>query len=111
MLSKVVKYALVVILVASFTVAVYSWLDTAVSLNHARQQQKTDEENRDLLRKFILASSRNIKRGDIVQMVEQDVANRHIVKEERNSIAVDSVIFRFDDAQFLKDIQFLDQSE
>jgi hypothetical protein len=105
---KVVKYALLVVLVGSLAIAVYSWLDTAVSLNHARQQQKTDDETRELLRKFLLVSNHGVKRREIMQVVQQNFAKGHVVKEERDRIVVDNVVFRFDDSQSLTDIRFLD---
>lgn len=108
MFWKVVKYALLLVLVASLAIAVYGWLDTAISLNYARQQQKTDEETRELLRKFLLVSNRGVKRREIMQVVQQNLAQGHGVKEEGDRIVVDNVVFRFDDSQSLRDIQFLD---
>jgi hypothetical protein len=108
MFWKTVKYALLLVLIASLAVAVYSWLDTAVSLNHARQQQKTDEETRELLRKFILVSNRGAKRSEIMQVVQQNFAKVHGIQEERDRIIVDNIVFRFDDSQSLTDVQFLD---
>src|SRR5436305_630821 len=41
-LKSILKYSIVVFLVAGMAFAVYGWLDTAVSLDHARQQQKRE---------------------------------------------------------------------
>lgn len=105
---RIVKYSLLLVLVTSLAIAVYSWLDTAVSLNHARQQQKTDAETRELLRQFLLATDRGVKRSQVMQVVRLHFAERHGVKDERDRIIVDNVVFRFDGSQSLIDIQFLD---
>lgn len=108
MFRKIVRYALLPVLVISLGIAVYGWLDIAVSLDHARQQQKTDEESRELLRQFLLAPSAGAKRQQIMKIVQHDFATDHLVKEERDRISLDDVVFRFDDSGSLKDIQFLD---
>ena len=108
MFLKYAKYALLLILIASLAIAVYGWLDTAVSLDHARQQQKTEEESRALLRQFLLLSKHGAKRQEIAELVHSNFAQNHIVKEERGRILVDDIVFRFDDSQSLTDVQFLD---
>ena len=107
-MPKTVRYALLLVLVISLGIAVYGWLNIAVSLDHARQQQKTEGESRELLRQFFLASSAGATRQQILEIVKHNFATDHVVEEERDRISLDDLVFRFDDSGSLKDIQFLD---
>ncbi len=107
MLQKIIKASAVAIAIASIGVAIYGWLDTAVSLDHARQQQRTEEERNDLLRTFLLALNQGAKRAEIEQVVRSKFTKGHVVKEEKGSILVDDVVFEFDDTGTLSQVRFL----
>ena len=88
-------------------VAIYGWINAAVSLDYARQGAKTERERGQLLAELLLASKQGVKRAEIEQFMKQNLDKDHILKEERDRLVVDSIVFRFDDAQLLTKIQFL----
>ena len=109
---KPLKYLFIAMLVALLGVAVYGWLDTAVSLDHAREQQKFDEESLELLRRFVVAFNHGTNRPDIAQYVKRNYAGpEHVIKEEPDRILVDGIVFCFDNTQSLSKVLFLDKGD
>jgi hypothetical protein len=111
MVWKAFKYSLLVLVFASAAVAVYAWLDTAVSLDHARQQQKTERERSELLRQFVGAFNHGAKRSEVMQFVNRNFGKGHVIKEEEDKILVDGIVFRFDNTQSLTKVQFLGEDD
>jgi|SRR5262249_285681 len=109
MSRKFVLYSICGVLVLIGAFAIYGWVDTALSLDHARQQEKTQQERSQLLSEMLLASKRGAKRSDVLQFVKQNLGSGHIIKEEQDRIMVDGVVFRFDNSQLLAKVQFLDE--
>jgi hypothetical protein len=109
-LRKITLYTVLAFSVAAAAFAMYGWLSVAVSLDHARQQQKMDRERSELLREFVVALDRGAKRSEITQFVKQNFGQGHVIKEEQDDISVDGVVFRFDNTQSLSKVQFLDDS-
>ena len=104
------KYSASVLIVTIMAFAVYGWMDTAVSLDHARQQQKTERDHNELLRELVFASQRNAKRTEIAQFLKENVGEEHQIKNEQDRILVDDVVFRFDDKGSLKQVQFMSRA-
>jgi hypothetical protein len=107
-LRKITLYSFLGFSLAAAAFAIYGWLNVAVSLDHARQQQRTERERSELLREFLVALDRGAKRSEIKQCVMQNFGQGHIIKEEQDDILVDGIVFRFDKTQSLSKIQFLD---
>jgi hypothetical protein len=92
----------VLLVVAAF--ALYNWLNLAVSLDHARQQQQIEWERSEMLGQFILVSNTAAKRADILRAAQQ-LGKKHILKEEPGRIELDGVVFRFDGDQVLTKVE------
>ena len=107
-LRKITLYSVLAFSVAAAAFAIYGWLNVAVSLDHARQQQKVERARSVLLREFVVALDRGAKRSEITQFVKQNFGHGHIIKEEQDDISVDGIVFRFDNTQSLSKVQFLD---
>ena len=107
MLSKTLKYFLLLMVVAFAVVAVYGWLNTSMSLDYARQQQKTERERNELLRDFVQKLNRGTTRAEIMQLVDQSFRKGHVIKEEQDRVLVDDIVFRFANDQSLVGVQFL----
>ncbi len=105
---KTCKYLLLIILLASLGFSVNGWLDSAVSLDHARQQQKIDKETADVLRRFVLVFNHGTKRSEITQFVKKYEGKDHVIKEEADRIFLDDLVFQFDNTQSLTKVEFLD---
>jgi hypothetical protein len=100
-----------VIVVASAVFSGYGWLNTAVSLDYARQQQKTERARSELLRQFVLAFNHGAKRSEIIQFARHNFGKGHVIKEEQDRILVDDIVFRFDNTQLLSKVQFLGEDD
>jgi len=108
---KTLKYALLVIVVVSAAIAVYGWLNTSVSLDYARQEQKAHRERSELIRQFVMAFNHGAKRSEVVQLVNHNFDKGGVIKEARERILVDDIVFRFDRTQSLTKVQFLGEDE
>jgi hypothetical protein len=64
-IPKTAKYVLLAVLVLALAVTTYGWLDTAVSLDHARQQQTTEASKADVLSTLLLGLCYCKKRPEI----------------------------------------------
>jgi hypothetical protein len=104
---KIVRYSLLVIMMAAAVMVLYAWLNTATSLDYARQQQKTEHQRSELLRQFLLTLNPGAKRADIAEVVSKRFREGHVIKEEQDRIVVDDVVFQFDRSQTLSKVQFL----
>jgi hypothetical protein len=110
-LNKTSKYTFLVLLVATAAFAIYGWLDTSVSLDHARQQQKTDRERSELLRDVMLRLNSGAQRAEVMRLMRQNFSSGHVIKDEQDRIVLDDIVFRFDDKQSLSKIQFLSSGD
>ena len=107
MLLKTLKYFLPLIVVASAVIAGYGWLNTAVSLDYARQEQKSERERNEVLRRIVLALNHGAKRPEIVHLIRQTFGNGHVIKEQEDKILVDGIVLQFDKTQSLSEVHFL----
>lgn len=110
-LRKILQYSIVALVVVGMPFAVYEWLDTAVSLDHARQQQKTERERNTVLLQLVFATNRGAKRPEIARYLKQNFEKGHLIKEERDRIIMDDIVFRFDDTQSLTQVQLLNSAD
>jgi len=102
-MTKLLKFSVVILLVVT-VFAIYNWLNVAVSLDHARQQQETEWQRSTLLSQFILASNAGAKRTDILRVAQQ-LGKNHIIKEEADRIELDGIVFRFRGDQVLTKVE------
>lgn len=108
-LNKIVLYSTLALSIVIALFAIYGWVDTAVSLDHARQQQKSERESKELLRSMLVALNRGAKRADIRKELHENLGAGHIFKDEEGTFSVDSIIFRFDKSGTLSNVAFLDE--
>ena len=106
---KIIKYVGLVVLLLSLCLSVYCWMDTAVSLDHSRQQQKAERETRQLLSQFILSANRGMKRSEVLGILRKNSTKDTIIKEDHDRILADDVVFRFDANQSLAAIESLSE--
>jgi|SRR5208282_245006 len=111
MVWKIVRYSLLLILVAFTALAGYGWLDCASALDDARSEQKYELEGSELLRDFATTFNHGAKRSEIMQCVTNNFGKSHIIKEEQDRVLVDDIVFRFDKTQSLADVHFLGSEE
>jgi hypothetical protein len=108
--KKFLKYSALLISIV-VVLSVYEWLDNAVSLEHARQQQKTERARNSVLRQLLFASNHGMQRSEITKLLRQNLGKDHLIKEERDRVLVDDIVFRFDEAQALAEVDFLGNSD
>lgn len=104
------RFALIIIL-AFAALATYEWLDTSVSLNYARQQQKTDEADSDLLRKIVLVNANGMNRAEVERLIKDNFAEGYLVKRNQRQISIDDLVFQFNEDQALIGISFERRSD
>lgn len=110
MFAKTTKYFLLPMIVLVAAVSLFGWVNTSVSLNYAREQQKTEQERSELLRTFVLTLNRGTSRSEILRLANDNFRKEHIVKEDQNGIVVDDLVFQFDRSQSLVGVRFLSAS-
>jgi hypothetical protein len=110
-LNKSVKYLLAAVLVAGMLFAVYGWFDTAVSLDYARQEARLEKNRSDLLRQFVWKSNRTANHTEILSFVRETFGDGHVIKDEKDEIILDNIVFRFDDNQRLSKVLFAESGD
>ena len=88
---------------------VYSSLDQAVSLDHARAAQRSLEQDRAVLQKLTVDLVKGTRRADVNALLTAKYA-AHLVKEEGDTIFVDGVGLRFRGDQLVA-VVFLDNAD
>lgn len=74
----------------------YIALNGAVSLDQARKQQDLDRDRERLLESLLLKAAGNLSREEVVSLVNRNFRDGHVIKEDKNQIAVDDVLLRFE---------------
>lgn len=88
---------------------VYVVIDSSVSLDHARSQQREVSKERSALRQLTLDLSTDMNKSEIRALLASKYKGSHIVKEEdANTIFVDGVGLRFQ-GDDLTDIVFMSE--
>ena len=104
---------LLLVLASALLVAVialgYTSFSGAVSLDQARKQQNLERHRERLLESLLLKVAGNLSRKEVVSLVNGNFGDGHIIKEDKDQITVDDVIFRFD-GDTLISVSSLDES-
>jgi hypothetical protein len=74
-------------------------------------QQKTERERSVLLRQFVGAFNHGAKRSEVLQLVNRNFGKGHVIKEEKDRILLDGIVFRFDNTQSLAKVEFLGEED
>lgn len=111
MFSTIFKYGMGLAALVVTVLALYLWLGASISLDYARQQQKTLQERVELMREFALATNQGTSRSEISRLLKADRFKKHLIKETENSISVDEVVFRFNAAGGLSRIEFVGEEQ
>ena len=77
---RFVRWSVVILIATIAAVATYEWLNTAISLNYARQQQKTDESDAEILRKIVLAQNLGRPCGEVELEIRRSFGTDHFDK-------------------------------
>ena len=88
---------------------VHSWWDAAISLDHARQEQRILHSRIALLRGLLNQTARNLNRKQ-VEGIAQSLEKDHIVKRENDKMIIDDVVFIFK-GETVVDFHFLDEGK
>jgi hypothetical protein len=72
----------------------YQWLNAAVSLDYARQEQQHQRDRVLLLRSLLEHTAMRLSRDDLVRLVRQDFAEKHLIKESNDRVEVDDIVFK-----------------
>jgi len=85
----------------------YSWINALVSLDYARQEEKYQRENVQLLQSLLQETGKKMSQSEIRQLVKSRFGKEHIIKEQQNQISVDNIILKFN-GNSLVEIKLLD---
>lgn len=86
--------ALVVLLVCLLALLAYRAVDQAVSLDHSRASAREMADERGVLRAVVLELGRGASRDTVKQALATS-AGSHLIKEDRESLSVLGLVFRF----------------
>lgn len=102
-------FVILIAIVAAGTT--YEWLNTAISLNYARQQQKADESDADILQKIVLAQNLGRPCSEVEVEVRRNFETGHLIKRQDGTLSIDDVVFSCDANHLLSNIQFVSRPE
>lgn len=105
------RWTLVILIAVVAAIATYEWLNTAISLNYARQQQKVDESDADILRKIVLARNLGRPCSEVEVEMRRNFDTGHLIKRQEGTISIDDVVFSCDANHLLSKIQFMSRPE
>ena len=84
------------ILIVICVFLLYSWINSRVSLDYARQEQKYQREEIAVLQNLLLETGKRMSRSEIKEMVSKRLGKDHLIKEdEKDELSVDNVILKF----------------
>ena len=85
---------LILIIICIFLL--YSWINALVSLDHARQEQKYQRKEIEVLESLFLEAGKRMSRTEIKEVVTKRFGKDHLIKEEEpDELSVDNVILKF----------------
>jgi hypothetical protein len=91
-LTGMVLASIAIVLLAFFG---FQWLNAAVSLDHARQEQQHQRDRAQLLRSLLQHTASHLSRADVVRLLTEEFGKGHVIKQQNDGIQVDDIIFRF----------------
>ena len=100
-------WIIVAILTMSCVLLAYSWIDTLVTLDYARQGQEDQRRKINLLQGLVQETSSRLTRSEITELVKKKFRKDHIIKEDSDRLQVDNIVFKFK-GESLAEIEFLD---
>ena len=91
------------ILIGICVFLLYSWIDTLVSLDYARQEQKYQREEIEVLQSLLLETGKRMSRSEIEQLVTKHFGKDHLIKkDEEDELSIDNVILKFKDNSLIE---------
>ena len=73
----------------------YSWVNAAISLDYARQQQKLDQQRIELLLEMLRHTSTSLTREGLERLIAEHYSSGHVIKRDGDRVQIDDLIFRF----------------
>lgn len=102
--SRTVRWLVVaiVVLIACIGILFYRQLDTSISLDHARQQQKSNKEENELLHSLLFDVASRFNRSEIEKLIAERYSEKSIVKSYGNHVEVDGVVLHFEGERLVR---------
>jgi hypothetical protein len=86
----------ILIVVAICVFLVYSWIDSRVSLDYARQELKYQRREIEVLQSLLLETGRRMSRAEIEQLVTKHLEKDHLIKrDEPDELSINNIILKF----------------
>lgn len=102
------KLVAVIVLVIGGAFGIYGWVNCAVSLDHARQEQEMQRRKTRVLQRLLYEAGSHLNRAALTRLVREKFQKTHVVKEEHDLLLVDEIVLRFE-RDVLVEVQLLDQ--
>ncbi len=106
-LKSHLAWIIVAVLTIGCVFLAYSWIDTLVTLDYARQGQEDQRRKINLLQGLLRETSRHLTRPEFADLVKKKFQKDHIIKEDSDRLQVDNIVFKFK-GESLAEIEFLD---
>jgi hypothetical protein len=108
-LGRILFRIVLILLLVLVPVLVYGWVNVAVSLDHAKQQQAVEHNRAEILRKLMVMTNACRTRTDLMKNINEQFGKAHLIKVNGDSVSVDEVVLEFS-GENLKGIAFLGES-
>lgn len=95
------------LLMVTTAALLFMWIDSLISIDHARQEQSYQGKRADLLRELLVATA-GVSRSELARVANEKFLGNHIVRVESAFIQIDDVILRFN-GESLERIEFLQE--
>ena len=82
-----------VVLLCLLTVMGYEWLNTGISLDHARQEQKYTRQSSNTLVLLLGNATNGISRAQLKELVSKSLGQNYLLKEQPDKIEVEGIVF------------------
>jgi hypothetical protein len=96
--DQVTMLSLVSLFLCAFLL--YSWIDSRVTIDHARQEQEYQLRKMNLLQDILKATGIRVPRSEMIQLIRKQFGKNHIIKEGADSLQIDDIIFKFKGESF-----------
>lgn len=99
--STIVICVLSVVLVGVISLLIFVSVNSGVSLDNARQAQRSCREEVGVLRSLLLDVA-PLNREEALRVVQRKYSDSHVVKHDMQSISVDSVLLKYQDQRLVQ---------
>jgi hypothetical protein len=82
-------------LIVACIILIYLWVDSRVSLDYARQEQKYQHRQLKILQSLLQETGKRLNRSEIKHVVIMNFGKDFVIKEDSEQISVDDIIFKF----------------